>query len=80
VPPAAYGKHHLTCVVQGEILSLGHDTQNETPAGTPAGKGTGKPRDTARDRQMGTALRSVYQQTVEEAVPDEFLALLGKLD
>jgi len=25
-------------------------------------------------------LRSVYQQTVEEAVPDEFLALLGKLD
>ena len=29
---------------------------------------------------MGAALRSVYQQTVEEAVPDEFLDLLSKLD
>ena len=29
---------------------------------------------------MGDALRSVYQQTVEESVPEEFLALLGKLD
>jgi hypothetical protein len=29
---------------------------------------------------MGAALRSVYQRTVEEAVPDEMLDLLGKLD
>ena len=29
---------------------------------------------------MGAALRSVYQETVEERVPDEFLDLLGKLD
>ena len=29
---------------------------------------------------MGAALRSVYQKTVEESVPDEFLDLLGKLD
>jgi len=29
---------------------------------------------------MGTALRTVYQNTVEEAVPDDLLALLGKLD
>lgn len=28
---------------------------------------------------MGSALRSVYQRTVEEAVPDEMLDLLGKL-
>lgn len=28
---------------------------------------------------MGSALRSVYQRTVEEEVPDEFLDLLGKL-
>lgn len=28
---------------------------------------------------MGSALRSVYQRTVEEDVPDEFLDLLGKL-
>ena len=31
------------------------------------------------DAAMGAALRSVYQQTVEERVPDEFLDLLGKL-
>lgn len=29
---------------------------------------------------MGSALRNVYQRTVDEAVPDEFLDLLGKLD
>ena len=34
----------------------------------------------ADDSAMGEALRSVYQQTVEEQVPDEFLDLLGKLD
>ena len=28
---------------------------------------------------MGSALRSVYQTTVEEPVPDDLLALLGKL-
>ena len=29
---------------------------------------------------MGTALRSIYQKTVEESVPSEMLDLLGKLD
>ncbi|WP_254602731.1 NepR family anti-sigma factor [Sphingomonas bacterium] len=32
------------------------------------------------DAAMGAALRSVYEKTVEERVPDEFLDLLGKLD
>ena len=32
------------------------------------------------DPQMGAALRSVYQKTVEEAVPDDLLDLLSKLD
>jgi hypothetical protein len=32
-----------------------------------------------KDRDMGSALRSVYQQTVEEPVPDDLLDLLGKL-
>lgn len=31
------------------------------------------------DRDVGAALRTVYQKTVEEKVPDEFLDLLGKL-
>lgn len=39
------------------------------------------PRDAVpRDGAMGAALRSVYQQTVEERVPDDLLDLLGKLD
>ena len=29
---------------------------------------------------MGAALRTVYQKTVEERVPDDLLELLGKLD
>ena len=29
---------------------------------------------------MGAALRTVYQKTVEEDVPDDLLDLLGKLD
>ena len=32
------------------------------------------------DRDMGASLRSVYQRTVDEAVPDDLMALLGKLD
>lgn len=33
-----------------------------------------------KDRDMGAALRGVYQKTVEEAIPSEMLDLLGKLD
>ncbi|WP_156348386.1 MULTISPECIES: NepR family anti-sigma factor [unclassified Sphingomonas] len=60
-------------VVQGEVLSLGHDTQNTVPATKPA-------QVPDKDQQMGSALRSVYQKTVDEAIPDDLLDLLGKLD
>ena len=33
-----------------------------------------------RDREMGDALRSAYDRTVQESVPDEMLDLLSKLD
>ncbi|WP_260598383.1 NepR family anti-sigma factor [Sphingomonas endolithica] len=33
-----------------------------------------------KDRDMGAALRTVYQKTVEEEIPDDLLDLLGKLD
>jgi len=59
--------------VQGEVLSFGHDTPKNS-----ALKSTKK--TAGKDQQMGSALRSVYQKTVDEAVPDEMLALLGKLD
>jgi hypothetical protein len=32
------------------------------------------------ERDVGAALRSAYQKTVEEAVPDDLLDLLGKLN
>ena len=33
----------------------------------------------SRDREMGEALRSVYDKAVQESVPDEMLDLLSKL-
>jgi hypothetical protein len=39
-----------------------------------------RPTNPSKDRDMGSALRSIYQKTVEEEIPDEMLALLGKLD
>lgn len=40
------------------------------------GKKTGTPENGA----VGTTLRSVYQQTVNEDIPSELLDLLGKLN
>lgn len=34
----------------------------------------------SKDRDMGAALRGVYQRTVDEAIPADLLDLLGKLD
>jgi hypothetical protein len=36
-------------------------------------------RSLPREGSVGSALRSIYQQTVNEEVPREFLDLLGKL-
>ncbi len=49
------------------------------------GKRTAKPADgekkdrKPRSADVGRALRSVYDDTVRESVPDDFLDLLGKL-
>lgn len=39
-------------------------------------------KDRKRDKGnvVGRALRTVYDETLREAVPDDFLDLLGKLD
>lgn len=39
-----------------------------------------KARVQSKDRDMGAALRTVYQKTVDESVPAEMLDLLSKLD
>jgi hypothetical protein len=46
----------------------------------PQGQGTKKkPNPKASQNQVGDALRSVYQQTIDEEVPQDFLDILGKL-
>ncbi|KQS01938.1 hypothetical protein ASG11_14060 [Sphingomonas sp. Leaf357] len=40
----------------------------------------GSTRVQSKDRDMGAALRTVYQKTVEEDIPSDLLDLLGKLD
>lgn len=51
-------------------------------------QGSGEKRDarTPKDRKqdkanvVGRALRTVYDETLREDIPDDFLSLLGKLD
>ncbi len=57
---------------KGEEFGLGQDKEKTTPAAGPSA-------DVGDDREVGSALRSVYQQTVSEKVPDDLLDLLGKL-
>lgn len=52
---------------------MGQDKIRKSPVGKSSS-------DAAKDQEMGSALRSVYQKTVDEAVPDDLLDLLGKLD
>jgi hypothetical protein len=50
---------------------------NDSGASKPARRRKG---DNARDANVGAALRSVYSQTVDEPIPNEFMDLLSKLD
>ena len=36
-------------------------------------------RSTEKDSDVGKALRTIYQKTIDESVPQEMLDLLGKL-
>ncbi|OYW83138.1 MAG: hypothetical protein B7Z20_12975 [Sphingobium sp. 32-64-5] len=49
-------------------ISLATETASDTPQ--PVTKG---------DANLGNALRTIYRQTVEEAIPDEMLDLLKRL-
>ncbi|ATE67492.1 hypothetical protein COO09_02845 [Rhizorhabdus dicambivorans] len=61
---------------------MAKEEQSKAPANDVAGSKPARKRraDSARDSSVGSALRSVYAQTVDEAVPSEFLDLLNKLD
>lgn len=59
---------------------LGSDDSNGRPelAETKPGK-TKAARKGAGTDEVGRALRSAYDETLQEDVPDDFLSLLGKL-
>lgn len=57
-----------------EGAASGRDSGRSGSGASPLGKAGGVERD------MGSALRSIYQRTIEEDIPDEMLSLLGKLD
>jgi hypothetical protein len=61
---------------------LAQKDRSEVPANDSGGSKPVRRRkgDNARDASLGAALRSVYSQTVDEPVPNEFLDLLNKLD
>ncbi len=58
-----------------------NDHLAEGGRGKPKSRRKRKPADGGRSRSgdVGKALRSVYDSTLREEVPDDFLDLLGKL-
>ena len=54
---------------------LSDSDAKQSPPG-PAGKGLRRPKGGV----VGDALRTVYDRTLEEAIPPEMLDLLGKLE
>jgi hypothetical protein len=56
-------------------------TRGDRVGGEGDGGGSRPPRRKKRPDapELGSALRSAYQQTVEERIPDDLLDLLGKL-
>ena len=63
---------------KGKLLKSGTTPKNP-PVKTPIAKAQSKG-GSSKDRDMGAALRSVYQKTVDETIPADLLDLLGKLD
>lgn len=67
--PAHTGRPHL--IGQNPLADDG-----ETPSDSPVDDAT---RDDGKTHMIGDALKSVYQRTLEEDVPDDFLDLLKQL-
>jgi hypothetical protein len=66
-------RRRVPAVSRGTTLGSDRDSSQE-PKQKPA-----QSTKSNKERDMGAALRSVYQKTVDEAIPDEMLDLLGKL-
>jgi hypothetical protein len=73
-PAPAQGKIRL---VQRKVGDSGAEAKRKHPVEKPVQKKGGSKRGSRSD--VGRALRSVYDETLREDVPDDFLDLLGKL-
>ena len=63
---------------QGESDKIGKGkSSSKARTGNSAPRGKGVPKQ--RASELGRALRSIYDDTLRESVPDDFLDLLGKL-
>jgi len=63
----------LSAKKRGETEGAGNSSRSNKP--TASDRGGRK----TRAGDLGRALRSVYDDTLREAVPDDFVSLLGKL-
>jgi hypothetical protein len=69
----ARGDWELSAKKRSETEGAGDSSRSKKP--TASDRGGRK----ARSGDLGRALRSVYDDTLRETVPDDFLSLLGKL-
>jgi len=63
----------LSAKKRSETEAAGHPRRSKT---SPTSDRNGRK---ARSSDLGRALRSVYDDTLRESVPDDFLDLIGKL-
>jgi hypothetical protein len=70
--------------IEGTSVLAGNDRKKSAPRiviqADSTNNATRKPVNRSRDTNIGSALRSIYNEAVKESVPDEFLDLLSKLD
>ena len=68
---------------QGESDGIGKGKSSSKDAAKTAGAAKDTPRTKVARKQrasdLGRALRSIYDDTLRESVPDDFIDLLGKL-
>jgi hypothetical protein len=70
----ARGDERLSANKRGETEDAAHDMRSKKPHSSE--KNSRKQRST----DLGRALRTIYDDTLRESVPDDFANLLGKLN
>ena len=64
---------------RGEMEGAGHSRRSTKSAAAQLKGASGRSGGKQRSGDLGRALRSVYDDTLREPVPDDFLNLIGKL-